>query len=150
MRAIRVCAVYMSVISGRLTQALVLGELLVDLLHALDVEAAGGRVVDHGLGVVHPHHTVARPLQALWGRPRLVDVTVWVVLQLGDVLPLKTKAKCRASLSLLCNPRPRICFLKSYVHFLVSYFLFYNTGLGFYSTFYSTKIYTVSIFIEDF
>lgn len=71
-----------------LTQALVLGELLVDLLHSVDVEAAGFSVPDHRSGVVHPHHTITGSLQALRSVPRLVDVAIGIVLQFGDVSPL--------------------------------------------------------------
>lgn len=62
-------------------------ELLVHLLHPLDVESAALRVVDHRFGVIHPHHTVGCLLDSLRGVPRLVDVAVWVVLQDGDVVP---------------------------------------------------------------
>jgi hypothetical protein len=41
-----------------LTEASVMGQLLVDLLHPLYVQPAGLGVVDHGFGVVHAHHAV--------------------------------------------------------------------------------------------
>lgn len=57
-----------------LTQASVAGQLLVDLLHTLDVEATGLGVVHHGLGVVHADDALGRLLHALWGVPGIVDV----------------------------------------------------------------------------
>lgn len=41
----------------RLTQAAITGQLLVDLLHALYVEAAGLCMVHHGLWVMHTDQT---------------------------------------------------------------------------------------------
>ena len=64
----------------RLTESSVMGELLVNLFHPLDVEPAALCVVDHGFGVVHSHHTVGSLLDRLWGVPGLVYVPVWVVL----------------------------------------------------------------------
>lgn len=73
--------------SCTLTEPSVVGQLLVDLLHPLDVESAALGVVDHGFGVIHPHHAVGCLLDRLRSVPRLVDVAVGVVLQDGDVVP---------------------------------------------------------------
>lgn len=73
-----------------LTESSVVGQLLVDLLHPLDVEPAALGVVDHGSGVVHPHHTARPLLHRLRGVPGLVDVAVGEVLQDGDVAPWGT------------------------------------------------------------
>lgn len=70
-----------------LTEALVVGQRVVDLFHPLYVEAAPLCMVEHGSGVVHPHHTVSGLLHRVWGRPGLVDVPVRVVLQLGYIPP---------------------------------------------------------------
>lgn len=64
-----------------------MGELLVDLLHSLYVEPAALCVVDHGLGVVYSHDAVGCLLDRLWGSPRLIDVSVGIVLQLRNVAP---------------------------------------------------------------
>lgn len=71
----------------RLTESSVVGQLLVNLLHPLDVQSAALGVVYHGLGVIHPHHAVGRLLDRLRGIPGLVEVPVWVVLQDGYVAP---------------------------------------------------------------
>lgn len=73
-----------------LTESPVVGQLLVDLLHPLDVEPAALGVVDHGSGVVHAHHTARPLLHRLRGVPGLVDVAVGEVLQDGDVAPRGT------------------------------------------------------------
>lgn len=73
-----------------LTESSVVGQLLVDLLHPLNVEPAALGVVDHGSGVVHPHHTARPLLHRLRGVPGLVDVAVGEVLQDGDVAPRGT------------------------------------------------------------
>ena len=70
-----------------LTEASVMGQLLVDLLHPLYVQPAGLGVVDHGFGVVYAHHAVGGLLDGQGGVPGLVDVAVWVVLQDWDVMP---------------------------------------------------------------
>lgn len=57
-----------------LTQPPVAGELLVDLLHPLDVEAAGFGVVHHGLGVVDTDNALGRGLHRLGRVPGVVDV----------------------------------------------------------------------------
>lgn len=78
----------------RLTESSVVRQLLVNLLHPLDVEATALRVVNHRFGIVHAHHTVGRLLDRLWCVPRLVDVTVGIVLQDGNVTPAgKSSAK---------------------------------------------------------
>lgn len=68
-----------------LTEASVAGELLVDLLHALDVEAAGLSVVHHGLGVVHADDTLGRLLHTLRCIPGVVDVLGGEAAQDGQV-----------------------------------------------------------------
>lgn len=68
-----------------LTKASVAGELLVDLLHALDVEAAGLGVVHHGLGVVHADDALGRFLHALWCVPGVVDILRGEAAQDGQV-----------------------------------------------------------------
>lgn len=65
-----------------------MGELLVNLFHSLDVESAALSVVYHRLGVIHSHHTVGCLLNQLRSVPWLIDVSVWVVLQDGDVSPV--------------------------------------------------------------
>lgn len=70
-----------------LTEASVAGELLVDLLHALDVEAAGLGVVHHGLRVMHADDALGRLLHALRGVPGVVDVLGGVSSQDGQVAP---------------------------------------------------------------
>lgn len=62
-------------------------ELLVNLLHAFDVEPAALGVVDHGFGVIHTHDAVGRLLDRFRSVPRLVNVAVGKVFQLGDVPP---------------------------------------------------------------
>lgn len=49
-------------------------KVLVDLLHALQVDAADLGVVHHGLGVVHTYHALCLLLGFLRGLPGLVDV----------------------------------------------------------------------------
>lgn len=71
----------------RLTQSSIVGQLLVDLLHAFDVEPAALGVVDHRFGVIHPHHAVGGLLHRFRGVPRLVDVAVGKVFQDRDVTP---------------------------------------------------------------
>lgn len=74
-----------------LTQAAVAGELLVDLLHPLHVEAAGLGVVHHGFGVVHTDHALGRLLHALGCIPGVVDVLGREALQYGKIAPGKNK-----------------------------------------------------------
>ena len=62
-----------------LTQALVAGDLSVDLLHPLDVEPDALGVVQHRLGVVHSDNAVGRLLYRFWGTPWLMDVPVGIV-----------------------------------------------------------------------
>lgn len=70
-----------------LTEASVAGELLVDLLHPLDVEAAGLGVVHHGFGVVDTDHAFGRLLHALGSVPGVVNVFGWETPQDGQVTP---------------------------------------------------------------
>lgn len=64
-----------------------MGQLLIHLLHSFNVESTALCMLDHGLGIIHPHHTVGRLLHRLRGVPGLVDVAVGVVFQNGDVAP---------------------------------------------------------------
>lgn len=73
----------------RLTKASVVRELLIDLLHPLDVEAAALCVVEHGFGIIDSHNAVRCFLNRLWCIPRLVDVTARVVLQLRNISPVQ-------------------------------------------------------------
>lgn len=57
-----------------LTQAPVSAQLLVDLLHPLDVEPACLCVVHHGLRVMNADYALGGRLHGLWGVPRVVDV----------------------------------------------------------------------------
>ncbi|KAJ8951839.1 hypothetical protein NQ318_019814 [Aromia moschata] len=66
----------------------VVGQLLVDLLHPLDVHAAGHRVVHHRQRVVLAHDALRRPLDVLGGGPRLVDVLRRHVLQHRQVIQI--------------------------------------------------------------
>lgn len=68
-----------------LTLRLVLGELRVHLLDALDVDAGRLAVVHHGQRVVAAHHAARRLLHLVRRRPRLVDVAGWDVLEDWDV-----------------------------------------------------------------
>lgn len=52
-------------------------ELLVDLLHPLDVEPADLGVVDHGLGVVDADDALGGRLHGVRGVPGVVDVLGW-------------------------------------------------------------------------
>ncbi|TNN46198.1 putative protein C12orf56 [Liparis tanakae] len=65
----------------------VAGELLVDLLHPLDVEATGLGVVHHGFGVVHADHAFGRLLHAVRSVPGVVDVLGREAPQDGQVAP---------------------------------------------------------------
>lgn len=86
-----------------LTKASVAGELLVDLLHALDVEAAGLGVVHHGLGVVHAHNALGRLLHALRCVPGVVDVLSWEAAQDGQVA-----SSCRERCSERCSGAEKV------------------------------------------
>lgn len=57
-----------------LTQPPVAAQLLVDLLHPLDVEAAGFCVVDHGFWVVDADDAFGSRLHGLRGVPGIIDV----------------------------------------------------------------------------
>ena len=70
-----------------LTEASVTGELLVDLFHSLDVEAAGLCVVHHGFGVMHPDYTFGCFLHALWGVPGIINILGWKPSENGQVAP---------------------------------------------------------------
>lgn len=61
-------------VSGPLTQSPVAAKLLVDLLHSLDVEPAGLRVVHHGLRVMDADYTLGGRLHGLRGVPWVVDI----------------------------------------------------------------------------
>lgn len=67
-----------------------MGQLLINLLHPLDVEPAALSVVDHRFWVIHSHNTVGCLLDGLRCVPGLVDVPVRVVLQDGDVTPVRS------------------------------------------------------------
>ena len=71
--------------SSVLTEAPVTGELLVDLFHALDVEAAGFCVVHHGLRVVDSNNTLGCLLYRLRSVPGIIDVLGWKPSQNGEV-----------------------------------------------------------------
>lgn len=83
----------------RLTKASVVRELLIDLLHPLDVEAAALCVVYHGFGIVDSHNAVRCLLNRFRCIPRLVDVTAWVVLQLRNISPVQ----CNTSYQKTCR-----------------------------------------------
>lgn len=68
-------------------------QLLIHLLHSLNVESTALCVLDHGFGIVHAHHTVGCLLHGLRGIPGLIDVAVGVVFQDGDVAPSKEENK---------------------------------------------------------
>lgn len=70
-----------------LTESPVAGELLVNLLHPLDVEPAGLGVVDDGPGVVHANDALGCLLNGLWGVPGLIDVPGGEPFQFGQVSP---------------------------------------------------------------
>lgn len=70
-----------------LTESPVAGQLLVNLLHPLDVEPAGLGVVDDGPGVVHANDALGCLLNGLWGIPGLVDVPGGEPFQFGQVSP---------------------------------------------------------------
>ena len=76
-----------------LTQTAVAGELLVDLRHPLDVEAANLGVVHHGLGVMHADHALGCLLHALGRVPGVEDVLGWEGLQYGQIAPGRTKQR---------------------------------------------------------
>lgn len=58
---------------GSRTQSSVSAQLLVDLLHPLDVEPARLCVVHHGLRVMDSNDALGRRLHRLWSVPRVVD-----------------------------------------------------------------------------
>lgn len=70
-----------------LTEASVTGELLVDLFHPLNVEAAGLCVVHHGLGVMHSNNAFGCFLHALRSVPGIVNILGWEPSQNGQVAP---------------------------------------------------------------
>lgn len=70
-----------------LTQASVTGQLLVDLFHPLNVEAAGLCVVHHGLGVMHSNYTFGCLLYAVRGIPGIINILGWEPSQDGQVAP---------------------------------------------------------------
>lgn len=58
---------------GSRTQSSVSAQLLVDLLHPLDVEPARLCVVHHGLRVMDSDDALGRCLHGLWSVPRVID-----------------------------------------------------------------------------
>ncbi len=60
-----------------LTQATVAGQLLVDLFHALYVEAACLGMMHHGFGVVYTNYTFGCFLDAFRSIPGFVDILGW-------------------------------------------------------------------------
>lgn len=74
-------------VTGQYTKSSVTGELLVDLLHSLDVDAAGLSVVHHGLGVMHADDAFGSLLHSLRSVPGIVDVLRWESSQNGQVAP---------------------------------------------------------------
>lgn len=67
------------------TQSSVAGKLLVNLLHPLDVDAAGLSMVDHGLGVVDTYDTLGGLLHFLWSIPGIINVSGWKTPQYGQI-----------------------------------------------------------------
>lgn len=72
-------------VSGVLTEASVTGELLVDLFHSLNVEAAGLCMVHHGFGVMHSNNTFGCLLHVLWSVPGIINILGWKPSQNGQV-----------------------------------------------------------------
>lgn len=70
-----------------LTEASVARELLVDLLHPLNVEAAGLCVEHHGLGVMHSNNAFGCFLHALWRVPGIINILGREPSQNGQVAP---------------------------------------------------------------
>lgn len=62
-----------------LTKASVVRQLLVNLLHSLDVEPAALSMVDHRFRIVHTHNAVGLFLHRFWSVPWLIDVAVRIV-----------------------------------------------------------------------
>lgn len=89
-----------------------MGKLLVNLFHPLDVEPAALCMVDHGFGVIHPHHAVGCLLERLGGVPWLVDVAVWVILEDGDVMPAKNSKAHNVNFNVLYFLHQTIADLK--------------------------------------
>lgn len=56
-----------------LTEAPVAGQLLVNLLHSLNVYPAGLSVINHGFRVVHSNYALCDLLNTFWGIPRVID-----------------------------------------------------------------------------
>lgn len=98
-----------------LTESSVVGQLLVNLFHPLDVESAALGVVDHGFGVVHPHHTVGCLLDRLRSVPRLVDVPVGVILQDGDVAPWGKSVKAASKRARFFQERRAVKDVRSHL-----------------------------------
>lgn len=69
------------------TQSSVAGKLLVNLLHALYVDAAGLGVVHHRPRVVDSHDALGCLLHFLRGIPRIIDVFGWKASQHGQITP---------------------------------------------------------------
>lgn len=68
-------------------------KVLVDLLHALQVDAADLRVVHHGLGVVHSYHALCLLLGFLRGPPGVVDVFGREVFQYWQITSGSTNGR---------------------------------------------------------
>lgn len=75
------------------TQSSVAGELLINLLHPLYVDAAGLSMVHHGFGVVDSYDALGSLLHFLRGIPRIIDVFGWKAPQYGQVTPGGTERK---------------------------------------------------------
>lgn len=75
-----------------------MGQLLVHLLHPLNVVLALLDVVHHGHWVVTPNHTLACTLHWLGCCPRLMDVFGWEVFEYREVCSVWEENKIRWSL----------------------------------------------------
>ena len=73
-----------------LTESPVTGELLVDLFHALDVDAAGLCVVHHGLWIMLADNTFSCLLHGLWSVPGIINMPGWKSSQNGQVASEET------------------------------------------------------------
>ncbi len=92
-KCLRLCVVCV------LTEASVAGELLVDLLHSLNVEATCLCMVHHGLGVMHPNYTFGCFLHVLWSVPGIINILGWKPPQNWQVAP---EQRDRGLVSMLC------------------------------------------------
>lgn len=71
-----------------LTKAPIAGQLLVNLLHSLDVYPAGLSVINHGFGVVHSNYALSDLLNTFWGIPRVIDEFGREAPQYGQIAPV--------------------------------------------------------------